>query len=179
MLSREPMHGHQVLREAELRDVTEWAGISPGSLYGVIGRLEDEGLIAAVRTEQEGRRPARTVYGITDEGRKELGILLEGALQRFDLELGLFDVALLVAKPTVEPGQLNDLVARRAARVRMVLDSLVADRAHLKERKLLGAVEETLMRHAELRLEAEQRWHAELAEQLAERAGRPRLVKGG
>jgi hypothetical protein len=61
----------------------------------------------------------------------------------------------------------------------MVLDSLVADRAHLKERKLLGAVEETLMRHAELRLEAEQRWHAELAEQLAERAGRPRLVKGG
>jgi DNA-binding PadR family transcriptional regulator len=28
-------------------------------LYGVLSRLGDEGLISAVRTEQEGRRPAR------------------------------------------------------------------------------------------------------------------------
>lgn len=175
------MYGHQVLREAELRDVTEWAGISPGSLYGVIGRLEDEGLIVAVRTEQEGRRPARTVYEITDEGRKELGILLERALQRFGLELELFDVALLVAEPTIEPGQLRDWVERRATRVGAALDSLVADRADLKDRGLLGPVEEALMRHAELRLQADRCWHTELAEQLAARSrpSRPRLVEEG
>lgn len=59
MLSRRQMYGHQVLREAGPRERTEWAGTSPGSLYGVLSRLGDVGLIPAICTEQEGRRPAR------------------------------------------------------------------------------------------------------------------------
>jgi hypothetical protein len=51
------MFGHQVLPEAELRDMTEQAGLSPGSRSGVLSRPGDEGLISAVRTEQGERRP--------------------------------------------------------------------------------------------------------------------------
>ena len=39
-----------------------------------------EGLVTAVRTEQVGRRPARTVYAITDQGRMELASLRERAI---------------------------------------------------------------------------------------------------
>ncbi len=57
MFSRRQMYGHQVLREAGPRERTEWAGISPGSLYGVLSRLGDVGLIPAICTGQEGRGP--------------------------------------------------------------------------------------------------------------------------
>src|SRR5690349_20825024 len=43
-----------------------------GSLYTVVGNLAKHGLIAEVASSREGRRPERTVYRITDEGRAEL-----------------------------------------------------------------------------------------------------------
>src|SRR2546427_5652553 len=75
-----PMHGHQVRRMAEMTSVETWGGVSVGSLYREIHRMEEEGLVEPVRSEQVGRRPARTVYSITDEGKRELRILREQAL---------------------------------------------------------------------------------------------------
>ncbi len=171
MLARGPMHGHQIRREAELRDVEEWAGIKPGALYGTLHRLEEEGLISPSHTEQEGRFPARTVYTLTSEGRKELGILLEAALQHADLALGTFDVALLVAD-ALPPDERRKLIERRVARLTSLLVRLVADRQQLKEQGRLGSVEEALMRHAEIRLESELRWHEEI-HPLIELLGQP------
>jgi hypothetical protein len=39
-----------------------------GALYRELRQMEGEGLVDAVRTEQVGRRPARTIYAITQEG---------------------------------------------------------------------------------------------------------------
>ena len=52
-----------------------WSDVRPGSLYGALHRLAAEGLIEALRTEQAGHLPARTVYAITAEGRRELRVL--------------------------------------------------------------------------------------------------------
>src|SRR5689334_13296228 len=123
MLARSPMHGHQIRREAELRDVEEWAGIKPGALYGMLHRLEEEGLIQPSHTEQAGRFPARTVYTLTSEGRKELGILLENALQHADLSFGPFDVALLVAD-ALPADERRKLIERRMTRLTLMRDSL-------------------------------------------------------
>jgi DNA-binding PadR family transcriptional regulator len=161
MLARGSMHGHQIRREAELRDVEQWAGVKPGALYGTLHRLEEEGLIQPSHTEQAGRFPARTVYTITVEGRKELGILLEAALQQADLALGPFDVALLVAD-ALPPDERRKLIARRMTSLTSLLESLVTDRQHLKAQGRLGSVEEALMRHAEIRLESELHWHEEI-----------------
>ncbi|QSB17283.1 PadR family transcriptional regulator [Natronosporangium hydrolyticum] len=43
-----------------------------GSLYAVVQNLAKHGLLAEAGTSQEGRRPPRTVYRITDAGRAEL-----------------------------------------------------------------------------------------------------------
>jgi len=67
-----PMYGHQIRRDARI-DCTElWSEVKPGSLYAALHRLQAEGLIEPVRTEQQGNLPARTVYAITAEGRREL-----------------------------------------------------------------------------------------------------------
>ena len=56
-----PMYGHQIRRDARI-DCTElWSEVKPGSLYAALHRLQAEGLIEPVRTEQQGNLgPARS-----------------------------------------------------------------------------------------------------------------------
>jgi DNA-binding PadR family transcriptional regulator len=57
-------HGH-----ALMKDVERFSGVhlGPGTLYKALGRLEDLGLVEALRPE-ERRRP----YALTDAGREAL-----------------------------------------------------------------------------------------------------------
>ena len=73
-----PMYGHQIRRGARVDRAELWSDVRPGSLYGALHRMAAEGLIEAVRTEQVGNLPARTVYAITSEGRRELLALRRG-----------------------------------------------------------------------------------------------------
>jgi len=70
LADRGPMHGHQIRRAGELTNAEVWGGITGGAIYSELRKLGAEGLIRAVREEQVGRRPARTVYEITGEGRR-------------------------------------------------------------------------------------------------------------
>lgn len=58
-------HGYAIIR-----DVAVHAGrqLGPGTLYGVIARLEGQGFIEPLELEERGRRP----YRITPEGRSAL-----------------------------------------------------------------------------------------------------------
>jgi DNA-binding PadR family transcriptional regulator len=55
------------------------------------------GLIEALRTEQAGNLPARTVYAITAGGRRELRVLRAEALQEAGLRPGPVDLALAMS----------------------------------------------------------------------------------
>lgn len=65
LLSEEPMHGYQVMRELAERSNGAWRP-SPGSVYPTLQQLEDEGLVIA---EKEGR--GRRLFSLTDAGREE------------------------------------------------------------------------------------------------------------
>src|SRR5579863_4011721 len=87
LLANGPRHGHQIRRDAEQTNVGNWGGVSVGALYRELRAMEGEGLVVPLRTEQVGRRPARTVYQISEEGRRELRILRERAIR--ELQFGL------------------------------------------------------------------------------------------
>ena len=55
LAERGPMHGHQLRRQAELVNVEAWGGVRVGALYGALHRMEAEGLIEPLRSEQPGR----------------------------------------------------------------------------------------------------------------------------
>src|SRR6202035_4806512 len=76
-----PQHGHQIRRLADLTNVGEGGGVSVGALYRELRAMEGEGLVETIRTEQVGRRPARTVYEITPDGQMELQSLREQAIK--------------------------------------------------------------------------------------------------
>ncbi|MEV4114300.1 PadR family transcriptional regulator [Nonomuraea sp. NPDC049695] len=56
----------------------------PRSLYHAVERLAKDELIVPAKTDREGRRPERTVYEITDEGREELATRLRQLLEKPD-----------------------------------------------------------------------------------------------
>jgi DNA-binding PadR family transcriptional regulator len=48
----------------------DWADISFSSIYYLLKKLEDKGLVASESTPSKGRGPARKVYSITEPGRE-------------------------------------------------------------------------------------------------------------
>src|SRR5262249_41440904 len=92
-----PTHGHQLRRAIAMINIEAWSEIRAGSLYHALHQLEQEGLVEPVRTERQGRLPARTVYAITAQGQRELEALRDRALREIRITADPFDVALWVA----------------------------------------------------------------------------------
>jgi len=158
-----PLHGHQIRRIAEVTNVTEWGGVSVGALYRELRTMERDGLIETVRTEQVGRRPERTVYQITGEGQLELATLREQAIKPTGLygpdPLG---VALSFASDATDPQELRTMLRARRGRVAISAEEISAERERLVANGYIGGLQATVMRRAQMHLEAEVRWHDEL-----------------
>ncbi|GAA3549710.1 PadR family transcriptional regulator [Nonomuraea rosea] len=87
----------------------------PRSLYHAVERLAGEELIVPVETSREGRRPERTVYEITDEGRKELSTRLRGLIEHPDPDRRTFTAAISLIGTLPVPAALRSLRSRAAA----------------------------------------------------------------
>ena len=161
VLAAGPVHGHQIRRVAELSDIERWGGVKVGSLYGMLHRLEGEGLIEQSRTEREGRRPARTVYAITADGEQELSIHRKRALTQPDTRGTSIEVALKWAAG-MDAGELRESLALRRAAVMAALEELRAGRQTYDSRGVLSTASLAGYRRSELHLEAELLWHDEL-----------------
>lgn len=69
LLMEKPMHPYEMAQVLRARHIEARANVKPGSLYHAVERLETHGHIEVVDTQREGRRPERTVYGVTETGR--------------------------------------------------------------------------------------------------------------
>ena len=71
-LTMRPMHPYELSRT--LRDNGDARSIkfNHGSLYMVVQQLAKAGFVAEQETSREGQRPERTIYAITDAGRREV-----------------------------------------------------------------------------------------------------------
>lgn len=165
LAQRGPMHGHQIRRVGELANAEVWGGITGGALYAELRKLSGETLIRAVREEQVGRRPARTVYEITEEGHLELAIQRDAAL---DVVFGSADPVSVVLLFAAGGGtDLRERLAARSRRVAVQLDTMASERERLTAQGLLSPLAIAAFRRGELRLEAELRWHEEFESKLA------------
>lgn len=68
-----PRHGLGVVEEVEARTGGE-VRLGPGTLYGTLRRLEEQGLIAPAESPEdpEDRDPRRRYFGVTPRGRAAL-----------------------------------------------------------------------------------------------------------
>ena len=151
-----PMYGHQLRRDARLDRTEMWSEVRPGSLYSALHRLAAEGLIEPLRTEQEGQLPARTVYGITAEGRRELRVLRAEALREVRLQPDPVDLALAMSADLSEEtlrGYLEDRMS--------VLSAHASQLDHQRERGWPDqtVADDLVVEHARMRVQAELAWH--------------------
>ena len=162
LAERGPRHGHQLRRDAELAEVDRWAGVGVGSLHRELRGLEAEDLIEAVRTERVGRRPERTIYCLTDEGRRELSVLRQQAASQLDSAPDPLSVVLVFAG-TDDPAELAALLARRKQALRAKAGELALARARGEEKGYLlpsvSPLQAASFRRAEIRNAAELAWH--------------------
>jgi DNA-binding PadR family transcriptional regulator len=151
-----PMYGHQIRRDARVDRTELWSEVKPGSLYSALHRLQAEGLIEPVRTEQQGNLPARTVYAITGEGRRELRALREEALREVTMRPDPVDLALAMSADLDEDTLRGYFASRREA-----LSSRAAFLTHERGRAWpdQAPADDLIMEHAIARVETELRWH--------------------
>jgi len=163
-----PRHGHEIRRIAEVTNVGEWGGVSVGALYRELRTMEAEGLVEAVRTEQVGRRPARTVYAITDEGRLELAMLREQAVRDMHWGPDPLGVALTFGAAGTDREELSSWMSARRDMYAIAARQIESERQRLVARGYVGPLEAAVMYRAQLHAETEVRWHDELVKLLAE-----------
>ena len=162
-----PMYGHQLRRDARLDRTEMWSEVRPGSLYSALHRMAAEGLIESLRTEQHGQLPARTVYGITAEGIRELRALRAEALQEVRLRPDPVDLALAMSEELDEQtmrGYIEDRIGALSAQATVF--------EHQRERSWPDqtVADDLVLEHVRLRIQAELGWHRLVLDQLGKLA---------
>jgi DNA-binding PadR family transcriptional regulator len=135
-----------------------------GSLYTVVNNLAKHGFIEPVGASREGRRPERTVYQITEAGRKELDDWMAELIAVPVKEYPQFEAA-LSELPVLSPGRALELLRARAGALEQAIADDRAELAGLDIPRLflLEAEYQLAMREAELA------WLRGLVAELADR----------
>jgi len=118
LLAEAPMHPYrmqQLIKEREKDAVVNVA--SRNSVYQALARLERAGLVSARETERDERRPERTVYAITEQGRVQLRAWLSTMLAEPRNEFPEFPAA-LASLALLGPEEVVQHLEARAATLR-------------------------------------------------------------
>ena len=160
-LRSRPLYGYELKQMIE-HVMGDWTNIAFGSIYYALGKLTDEGFVTKAVTEQEGGRPSRTVYQITDTGRAEFVRLLREVWQQQEQPTYDLDIALTFLS-ALSTEEVTGYLQARVEAMEGTLKYLDAHQAEEMEDehvpvRLAGAVFDHHRRH----LEAELAWTREL-----------------
>lgn len=157
------MHGYQIRQAAQLDRTELWTDVKAGSLYSVLHRMAGDGLVEVVRSEKVGGPPERTVYAITERGRRELAALRDAALRKVRLLPDPVDLALQFTADLSH----GDLVEAIADRRRAVAEQITMFEAEFEAaRPDLTGLEPWIFEHCLARLRADLAWHDDLLDSL-------------
>ncbi|KKO55215.1 PadR family transcriptional regulator [Paenibacillus sp. DMB20] len=94
ILRRGVSHGYGVYSDLTSWRAETWTNVKPGSIYHALEKLESQGMIRAVDSENQAKLgPSRTEYTITAQGSAEFESLLESTLKNNDIQLFAVGIA--------------------------------------------------------------------------------------
>jgi len=120
----EPMHAYRMQKLIEAQGKHRVVNVrSPASLYQTIKRLQHHGLVEVMETDRGNNQPDRTVYDITDSGRRAAHAWLREMLVETGSEYREFlaAVSMVFVLPQEET---RELLEERAERVAADLDQV-------------------------------------------------------
>ncbi len=121
LLRQQDMHGYQIFELLE-RGLAACMDLKKPTAYYLLNKMAEEGWITEQQI-QEGNRPPRHVYSLTEQGEREFQRLLRENLSSYDGATfpGDIGVAFLNALPAQEA---LDLLARRRSSMLETLDQM-------------------------------------------------------
>ena len=196
LLYERPMHPYEMVSLMRERGKHESVRLKYSSLYSVVEALEREGLILSLETVREGRRPERTIYGLTEAGRVEFLTWLRALLREPAKEYMQF-AAGLTFLPALSPDEAAGLLEERVRLLEVEVEEMRSLLDGVMERGLsrlflIESEHELILREAELRWVCElvreiqdgtlggmDEWEAFRADREAEDAGKTRKEGSG
>ncbi|GAA2722072.1 PadR family transcriptional regulator [Actinocorallia aurantiaca] len=131
-----PQHPYELSRMLRENEDGRSIKFNHGSLYMVVQQLAKAGFVTEQETTREGRRPERTVYALTDAGRKEQHDWLRELVEEPEHEYPRF-VAALSLIGALHPDEAVELLRHRlerlreqSAEIRAMVDGTVAAGVH-------------------------------------------------
>lgn len=167
VLQEGPCHPYEIATTLKLRQKHESIRLNYGALYTVVEKLLADGFVQVVDTVRAGRRPERTVYGITDAGMVELTDWLSDLVALPQKEFTQFEAALSLL-PSLPPDEALGLLERRLAALDLDLGRSRASRTVFRDELGLPRVFALEADYAEAVLRAERSYVAELAREIRE-----------
>lgn len=112
----EPMHPYRMQTLMKQRGKDQIANVTQrNSVYQTIDALRRAGLIGIRETARDKRRPERTIYEATEEGRRALRAWVRAGLSTVAREFPEFPAALSTLYGVAGPDDLRALLETRAA----------------------------------------------------------------
>ena len=124
-LTERPMHPYEMAATMRTRGQDASIRLNYGSLYGVVETLLKRGLIEEQEVVREGRRPERTVYRITDDGRTEVDEWMAELLGTSAKEFPQFEAGLSLMG-VLPPDRVLHLLEQRVGSLQERLSELDA-----------------------------------------------------
>ena len=141
LLAERPRHGYDLDRVIEQRGYRQWTSLAFSSVYSLLKRLSERGLLEP----DEGSQGRRTVFRVTEAGRRELRQAAgERVLAPAPPSAGVLPA--LNAYSRLDDPALAALLARRAEALLGRLDELRALRAQVDEEHALAIFDYEILR---------------------------------
>ncbi|WP_330303319.1 MULTISPECIES: PadR family transcriptional regulator [unclassified Streptomyces] len=112
LLTERSMHPYEIAQTLRRRGKDTSLKINYGSLYTVVQNLEKHGFVEVAEVQRQGKRPERTLYGITDAGREEATEWLSDLIAVPAREFPIFETALSLVG-VIHPDEVVRLLGER------------------------------------------------------------------
>jgi DNA-binding PadR family transcriptional regulator len=164
LLRERPLYGYELKQIIE-EHMGDWTNIAFGSIYFALGKLAEEGFAEQIAVEQEGRRPSRSVYQITEAGQAEFLRLLRevwGEVERhyYAIDVGL---AFMEALPNNE---VKGYLKGRIAQLEGIMQHISEHKAEQMAQPEVPTQAAAVFDHSLAHFQAELDWTRDLLDQV-------------
>ena len=166
LLDARAMYPYEMSSTMRDRHYDEFVRLNFGSLYHTVDALERDGWIAPVEREKEGRRPERTIYCLTDSGRKLLRQVIGEIVSQPRREYPQFAAGLMhlhhlgAAAASEHLKQRIDVLGMKVQKLSQIMNELREDGV-----SRLALIE---LEHKIAMLEAERTWVRKIEKEISE-----------
>jgi DNA-binding PadR family transcriptional regulator len=166
LLNERPMHPYELASTMRSRHHDEFIRLNFGSLYHTVDSLERYGWILPGEKEKEGNRPERTVYRLTDSGRKVLLQLVSEIVAQPRREYLHFSAGLMFMHH-LDAATAAQLLEKRALALQEVITKLsrILDELLASGHRRLSLIE---LEHKIALIEAERSWVRKIAKEITD-----------